>query len=211
MKNDGVYDNIEFIKVKINEIKGNPDNPRIIKDDDFEKLVNSIKSSPWMLHIRPIVVDENMIILGGNQRWRACQTAKLKVIPIVKASSLTYEQKVEFIYKDNLNSGQWDWDAVANNMDVQKLNDWGFKVPTFGNKDILSDVNSGTENDEWVGMPEFEAKSSTLKIVVSFENEADREEFAEKHKLDFVKKQANCWMTRYPFIDRIDLVSVKFD
>jgi hypothetical protein len=164
-----------------------------------------------MLKIRPIVVDENMIILGGNQRWRACQTAKLKTIPVVKANSLTEEQKIEFIVKDNLNSGQWDWDMIANQWDTENLDKWGFKVPQFGNKDILGVVNSGDEDSEWVGMPEFEAKENPLKIIISFENEEDREEFAEKHKLEFVKKQERTWMSRYPFIDRIDLVSVKFE
>ncbi len=202
---------IEFIEIEINQIKPNPDNPRIIKDKDFKKLVESIKTAPWMLKIKPIVIDENMIILGGNQRWRACQSAKMKTIPVVKASSLTEEQKVEFIYKDNLHSGQWDWDAVANNMEPDKLDDWGFKVPQFGNNDILDKVNESDETDEWVGMPEFEHKEAPLKIVVSFQTEEDREEFAEIHKLQFIKKQQNAWMTRHPFVERQDLSSLKFE
>ena len=103
MENKKVEQDIEFITIKTNQVKANPDNPRIIKDKEFQKLVESIKGFPVMLKIRPIVIDENNIILGGNQRWRACQTAKLKTIPVVKANTLTEEQKIEFIVKDNLN------------------------------------------------------------------------------------------------------------
>ena len=116
-------------KVKINAIKTNPKNPRLIKDDKFKKLVKSIQEFPQMLELRPIVVDENNIILGGNMRYKACIEAGLKEIFILKAEDLTEEQKDEFIVKDNVGFGEWDWDILANEWDTDKLQDWGLDLP----------------------------------------------------------------------------------
>ncbi len=93
--------------VKISEIKPNPNNPRVVKDDKFKKLVKSIKDFPQMLNIRPIVVNDDMIVLGGNMRLKACKEAGLSELPIIKASQLTEEQQREFIIKDNLGYGEW--------------------------------------------------------------------------------------------------------
>jgi DNA modification methylase len=120
---------MQVAKVKINSIKTNPKNPRLIKDDKFKKLVNSIKEFPQMLELRPIVVDENNIILGGNMRHKACIEAGLKEVFIVQAKDLTEEQKDEFIVKDNLGFGEWDWDILANEWDIDKLEDWGLDLP----------------------------------------------------------------------------------
>jgi site-specific DNA-methyltransferase (adenine-specific) len=119
----------EFIS--ISKVKANPNNPRIIKDDKFEKLVKSIKEFPKMLELRPIVVNEDMIVLGGNMRLKACKEAGLKEIPIIKASELTEEQQKEFIIKDNVGFGEWDWNDLANNWDADKLNEWGLDIPGF--------------------------------------------------------------------------------
>jgi len=116
-------------KVSIKEVIPNKSNPRIIKDDKFKKLVQSIKDFPQMLEIRPIVVDENNIILGGNQRFKACIEAGLKEVFIIKANDLTEEQKHEFIVKDNVGFGEWDWDILANEWDTDKLEDWGLDLP----------------------------------------------------------------------------------
>jgi ParB-like chromosome segregation protein Spo0J len=116
-------------KVKISEVKGNPKNPRLIKDDKFRKLVKSIQEFPQMLELRPIVVDENNIVLGGNMRLKACKEAGLKEVFIVKAEGLTELQKDEFIVKDNVGFGEWDWDMLANEWDAESLNDWGLDVP----------------------------------------------------------------------------------
>jgi DNA modification methylase len=116
-------------KVKINSIKTNPKNPRLIKDDKFKKLVKSIQEFPQMLELRPIVVDENNIILGGNMRYKACIEAGLKEIYILKAEDLTEQQKDEFIVKDNVGFGEWDWDILANEWDTDKLTDWGLDLP----------------------------------------------------------------------------------
>jgi len=116
-------------KVSIKEVIPNKSNPRIIKDDKFKKLVQSIKDFPKMLEIRPIVVDENNIILGGNMRFKACIEAGLKEVFIIKANDLTEEQKHEFIVKDNVGFGEWDWDILANEWDTDKLQDWGLDLP----------------------------------------------------------------------------------
>jgi DNA modification methylase len=118
-------------KVKISEVKANPNNPRVIKDDKFAKLVQSIKDFPKMLEIRPIVVNSDMVVLGGNMRLRACKEAGLKEVPIIMAEDLTEEQQKEFIIKDNVSGGDWDWNMLANEWDVEQLDAWGLDVPDF--------------------------------------------------------------------------------
>lgn len=117
--------------VPIGDIKPNPDNPRHIKDDKFKKLVTSIKDFPQMLELRPIVVDSDGIILGGNMRLKACQAAGLKEVPVIYADQLTEDQKREFIIKDNVGFGEWDWDVLANEWDEVVLDAWGLDVPGF--------------------------------------------------------------------------------
>jgi len=117
--------------VKISAVKSNPNNPRIIKDDKFKKLVTSIKVFPQMLDIRPIVVNDEMIVLGGNMRLKACIEAGLKEVSIIKASELTPEQQNEFIIKDNVGFGEWNWDDLANNWDTEQLTEWGLDIPNF--------------------------------------------------------------------------------
>jgi len=117
--------------MNINEIKPNPNNPRIIKDDKFKKLVKSIQDFPQMLELRPIVIDENNIVLGGNMRLKACIEAGLKDVPVKQAKELTEEQKKEFIVKDNVGYGEWDWDDLANNWNEQLLTEWGLDIPNF--------------------------------------------------------------------------------
>jgi ParB-like chromosome segregation protein Spo0J len=114
--------------VKIGQIKSNPNNPRIIKDDKFKKLVQSVKDFPQMLDIRPIVVNDEMIVLGGNMRLKACIEAGIKEVSIIKASELTPEQQNEFIIKDNVGFGEWNWDDLANEWDAEQLTDWGLDV-----------------------------------------------------------------------------------
>jgi DNA modification methylase len=116
---------------KITKVKSNPNNPRLIKDDKFHKLVNSIKEFPKMLEIRPIVVNDDMIVLGGNMRLKACKEAGLKEVPVIKASDLTEEEQRQFIIKDNVSGGEWDWDMLANEWDIEQLDEWGLDVPVF--------------------------------------------------------------------------------
>lgn len=139
-------------KVKISEVKANPNNPRVIKDDKFAKLVQSIKDFPKMLEIRPIVVNSDMIVLGGNMRLRACKEAGLKEVHIIKAEDLTEEQQKEFIIKDNVSGGEWDWNMLANDYEAEDLDKWGLDVPDF-------DTAPEAEEDDFDTTPPEEAKT----------------------------------------------------
>ena len=143
--------------VPINTVKANPNNPRIIKDDKFAKLVKSINEFPQMLNLRPIVVNDDMVVLGGNMRLKACKEAGLKEIPIIKASELTEQQQKEFIVKDNVGYGEWDWSDLANNWDAQQLQDWGLDIPGFdaieleAEEDDFAVPDGGIETDIVLG------------------------------------------------------------
>ena len=125
---------IEWIKTK--DIIPNADNPRIIKDDKFHKLVKSIKDFPEMLEIRPIVVNNEMMVLGGNMRLKAIQELGIKEVPVIKAESLTEEQQREFLIKDNVGFGEWDWDELANGWNADELNDWGLDIPNMNTTEL---------------------------------------------------------------------------
>jgi len=115
---------------KISEVKLNPNNPRLIKDDKFKKLVQSIKDFPEMLNIRPIVVNQDMIILGGNMRYKACKEAGLKEVPVI-ITDLSEDKQREFLIKDNTSGGEWDWEVLANEWDNEELESWGLDIPSF--------------------------------------------------------------------------------
>ncbi len=141
----------------INEIKPNPNNPRLIKDHKFKQLVKSIQDFPQMLEIRPIVIDENNMVLGGNMRLKACIEARLIDVPVIHANNLSEAQKKEFIVKDNVGYGEWDWSELANNWDAQELTDWGLDIPNFdvnnleAEEDDFAVPNGGTETDIVLG------------------------------------------------------------
>ena len=141
----------------ITEIQLNPNNPRVIKDDKFKKLVKSIQEFPQMLAIRPIVVNDQMVVLGGNMRLKACIEAGLTEVPVIKASSLTPEQQNEFIIKDNVGFGEWEWDVLANEWDVEKLTQWGLDIPDYEPKvleaeeDDFAAPEGGIETDIVLG------------------------------------------------------------
>ena len=138
---------MEIETIAISKIKLNPNNPRLIKDDKFTKLVQSIKDFPEMLNIRPIVVNDDMIILGGNMRFKACKEARLKEVPIIKASGLSAEKQREFLIKDNVSGGEWDWDMLANEWNEIDLKDWGLDIPIFKDaENELKDLSSEIEN-----------------------------------------------------------------
>ena len=130
-------------QVKISKVKGNPNNPRIIKNDKFKKLVKSIKEFPEMLKLRPIVVDEDMIVLGGNMRLKASKDGGLKEVWLDIAEGLTEEQKKEIIVNDNVGFGEWEWDMLANEWDSVQLAEWGLDV--WENEDDKN--NNGDLND----------------------------------------------------------------
>ncbi|MFM7855632.1 MAG: ParB N-terminal domain-containing protein, partial [Flammeovirgaceae bacterium] len=125
--------------ISTSEIKTNPKNPRVIKDNKFKQLVKSIREFPKMLEIRPIVTNDEMMVLGGNMRLKACIDAGLKEIPILLASELTEEQQKEFIIKDNIGYGEWDWEELADNWNVDELEDWGLDLPKFIKNENVDD------------------------------------------------------------------------
>jgi hypothetical protein len=163
-------------KVKIEQVKPNENNPRIIKDDKFRKLVTSIKEFPTMLEIRPIVVNEDMIVLGGNMRLRACIEAGLTEVYIIKAKDLSEQQQREFIIKDNVGFGDWNWDELANDWDSEQLQEWGFDVwnqpadvdySILDGEDVSKELGEMSDGVKKAILIEFELEhyEEALKIV----------------------------------------------
>jgi len=131
--------------MKLSQIKANPNNPRVLRDEKFQKLKKSIEEFPKMMELRPIVIDENNTILGGNMRFRALQDLGYKEINdnwVKKANELTEQQKQEFIIKDNVSFGEWNWDDLANEWDVEKLNDWGLDIQ-------FEEIDEEVEEDDY--------------------------------------------------------------
>jgi hypothetical protein len=143
-------------QVKISKVKGNPSNPRIIKNDKFKKLVKSIQEFPEMLKLRPIVVDEDFMVLGGNMRLKASKEAGLSEVWIDIAEGLTEEQKKEFIVKDNVGFGEWEWDILANEWDSVQLADWGLDVWENPDDAIVEDDDTYTRK---IVAPTYEPKN----------------------------------------------------
>ena len=119
----------------INKIKSNPNNPRVIKDDKFKKLVQSLKDLPEMAQVRPIVVNQDMIVLGGNMRLKAMKEAGWKEAPVAVVDWDEDKQR-QFIIKDNVGFGEWDWDMLANEWDAESLGEWGLDVPQMNETEI---------------------------------------------------------------------------
>jgi DNA modification methylase len=134
---------MQIEKVKIGTVKTNPNNPRHIADKNFNKLVESIKNFPQMLEIRPIVVNDDMIVLGGNMRLKACKEAGLKEVHIIRAKDLTEDQQREFIIKDNVGFGEWDWEMINADWNKDELEDWGLAVPQMAE-------DNDSEDDDYV-------------------------------------------------------------
>ena len=151
-------------KVKINTLIKNTDNPRYIKENKFKKLVKSIKEFPEMLEKRPIIVDENMIVLGGNMRLRACLDAGFKEVWIEQVTDWTEKQKKEFIIKDNVGFGEWDWDILGNNYTFEELADWGLDIVT--GSDEIEDLS--------------EALIADLKLEITVKSEDEQEQLFEE-------------------------------
>jgi len=149
-------------RVDIRQVRSNPDNPRFIKGDKFEKLVKSIREFPQMLELRPIVVNKDMIVLGGNMRLKACEEAGIEQVPIIFADNLTEEQQKEFIIKDNSSFGEWDWDLLANEWDTEQLIDWGLDIHNF-DTDIEDEKDLSDQLEQ------------SFKIEIDLESEEEQE------------------------------------
>ena len=169
--------------IKISQVRPNKDNPRIIKDYKFKKLVQSIKEFPEMLKLRPIVVNSEMVVLGGNMRLKACIEAGLKEVWILKAEELTEAQQREFIVKDNVGFGEWDWDILANEWDANLLEDWGLDLP------IDEQIDKMEEDDE-IELPQsvqLEPPKEYI-LIMAEPNSVDWEELKEMLQLKMVRR-----------------------
>ena len=170
-------------KVKISEVFSNPVNPRLIKEDKFKKLVQSIKDFPEMLQLRPIVVNEEMGILGGNMRYKACQQLGHKEVYIIKAENLTESQMESFVIKDNVGFGEWDWDILANEWDAVLLKDWGMDVWQPEEEDY-----NNNENDSDTDYLDKYLNKDTGVLKLSFLQEQYKEII---YKLDRIQLKEN--------------------
>jgi DNA modification methylase len=120
--------------IKLTTIKSNPNNPRVIRDEKFKKLVKSIEEFPKMMALRPMVVNEEMVVLGGNMRLKALKDLGYKEVPdewVKSAKDLTEDEIRRFIIADNVGFGEHDWEMLANEWDVEELSDWGLDIPGF--------------------------------------------------------------------------------
>lgn len=149
--------------LNIAAIKPNEENPRFITDAKFKKLVKSIKEFPEMLEARPLVIDENNIVLGGNMRLKALRAAGVIDVPIKQVIGWTEQQKREFIIKDNVGFGEWDWDILANSWDAEILDHWGLDIPVFG-------IDEDNEDEE----PESESQTFSIKVVLDNQRKQDK-------------------------------------
>lgn len=118
--------------MRIAEIKPNPNNPRKISKTEFDKLVKSIEQDPKLLQAKPIIIDENNVILGGHQRYRACIELGIQDVPIIRIGNLTERERKKLLIIDNTHNGEFDFDMLANdNWDVNDLDDWGVNLDFF--------------------------------------------------------------------------------
>ena len=173
--------------VKLSDIKLNPNNPRLIKDDKFKKLVQSIIDFPEMLKIRPIVVNEDMIILGGNMRFKACKELKHKEVSIIKLSGLSAEKQREFLIKDNVSGGEWDWNLLANEWDEIELKEWGLDIPNWS---AGMDVNNMTDEDVDIedNFDPIGEKKDERNVVFVFNNEDEARMYCNKNGYKIIVK-----------------------
>jgi len=176
--------------IAINKVKLNPNNPRLIKDDKFKKLCQSLKDFPEMLELRPIVVNKDMIILGGNMRYKAAKEIGLKEIPVTIAD-LTPEQEREFLIKDNTSGGEWDWEILSNEWNSEELEVWGLDVPNWA-----AGMEENNMQDEDVDIEEEFNAIGTMdgkqRVVFMFDGPEEAESYLNSLKVDF-KKMNMAW------------------
>lgn len=177
--------------MKVSKLKLNPSNPRIIKDDKFHKLVESLKNFPEMMEKRPMVCvtdeDGKIYPLGGNMRLKAVQELKMKEIPdtwVLMADEWTEEQRKEFTIKDNVSFGEWNFDELANNWDAEQLNNWGMDVPYENMTQENMDSKYNDKNCEYPLIPIYDEKYTAFVIIC----ETATEEAAIRTKFNFAYK-----------------------
>lgn len=157
--------------IKLSKIKPNPNNPRIIKDDKFFKLVKSLETfGEKMMPLRPIVIDENNIILGGNMRFKALKELGYSEVPenwIATTKGMSEEDKKEFIIKDNVGFGDWDFDMLSNEWNTELLSEWSLEIPTF---DDFFDYDDVEETDQIKKPSASDDDYSTFELIMLHEN-----------------------------------------
>lgn len=164
--------------MKLSKIKQNPNNPRVIKDDKFAKLVKSISEFPKMMELRPMVINDDNIVLGGNMRLKALKELGYDEIPdtwIKKAKELTDDEQRRFIIADNVGFGEHDWEMLANEWNADELSDWGINVPSFGAEDIDYSIL-----DEQDLSKELADKAGGVKKAIQIEFEPEHYEEAQE-------------------------------
>ena len=184
--------------IKVSDIKANPNNPRIIKDDKFDKLVTSIKEFPEMLEARPIVVNPDMVVLGGNMRLKALKAAGVKEAPVYVATWDEIKQK-EFIIKDNVGFGEWDWDILANEWDAEELGEWGLEVWQPEQEVDYSILDEENVDDHLQDMADGVKKAIQIEFEPDHYDEAyelvkfwrNQDAYVGKMILDFLKSEKN--------------------
>ena len=188
--------------IPIGRLRANPTNPRVLRDDKFAKLKQSLQDFPDMLNKRPIVAvtdaDGKFMVLGGNMRLRACQDLKMKEVPVILADEWTEEQRREFIVKDNVGFGEWDWDALANEWDAGQVAEWGLDTPIFGHSANSMDETSLdlTEEFDPIGV-----SKGLQRVVFIFDGQQEAESYLKRFPELKVVKHNNAWhvnlSTRY--------------
>ena len=171
-------------KIKIEKIKSNINNPRTIKEFKFKQLVNSIKEFPEMLKLRPIVVDEKNIILGGNMRYKAAVEAGMTEVYVIQADNFSEKQKQEFIIKDNLGYGDWDWDILGNEWETKDLDDWGLEIWDNIKETEQDDIYTKNTN-----IPEYEPKNEKPNENQLYNNQKTKELLDKINKSNATKKE----------------------
>jgi len=160
-------------RLPVSKLKANPNNPRVIRDEKFKKLVKSIKEFPEMLEARPVVVNPDMVVLGGNMRLKALREAGVEEAPVYVASWDEVKQR-QFIIKDNVGFGEWDWDALANEWNEEELQDWGLDIPGFEEEPDFEDL-IGEDKDKAATMKiTFESPEQLQKAEIDIQELIDR-------------------------------------
>ncbi len=175
--------------IDINLLKENPDNPRTITDAKFAQLIESVKNFPQMLEVRPIAFKRGFVVLGGNMRLRACKAAGLKQVPAVDCSDMTEAQQREFVIKDNVGYGAWDWEAIQ--ADWPEAEEWGLDVPKWASG---SEFNSMTDEDVDL-QEEFDpigVSAGQQRVVFIFDGSEEAESYLNSLKVQF-KKMNMAW------------------
>lgn len=195
-------------KIKLSTLKLNENNPRFIKDDKFLKLCNSIQNFPKMMELRPIIIDENNMILGGNMRFKALQELGYKTIPsnwIHKAIGLSDEQKHEFIIKDNVSYGEWDFNLLLTQWDKELLTSWDLDIPNLEIESTVIEVNRGDENSEWANTTDFEVANAPIQLIMTFNSIEEMSDYVNANNIVISGKLRTTWSAKYPPVEKNDL------